>query len=51
VVAAGGDDGSRREGGTEVTLQFDDLPPGLQPADNEEGARLSLERRARRFEG
>jgi uncharacterized protein YndB with AHSA1/START domain len=36
--------------GTEVTLLFEDLPPGLRPADNEEGARLSLEQLAARFE-
>ena len=35
---------------TEVTLLFEDLPPGLRPADNEEGARLSLEQLATRFE-
>ena len=38
-------------GGTEVVLQFDNLPPGLRPADNEEGGRLSLEQLARRFNG
>jgi uncharacterized protein YndB with AHSA1/START domain len=37
-------------GGTEVTLAFDDLPPGLRPEDNDAGARLSLEQLARRFE-
>lgn len=37
-------------GGTEVTLAFADLPPGLRPEDNDEGARLSLEQLARRFE-
>jgi uncharacterized protein YndB with AHSA1/START domain len=37
-------------GGTEVTLLFENLPPGLQPEDNEAGARLSLEQLARRFE-
>ena len=37
-------------GGTEVALAFDNLPPGLEPEDNDEGARLSLENLARRFE-
>jgi uncharacterized protein YndB with AHSA1/START domain len=37
-------------GGTEVTFACTDLPPGLRPEDNEEGARLSLEQLARRFE-
>ena len=37
-------------GGTEVTLVFENLPPGLRAEDNEAGSRLSLERLARRFE-
>lgn len=37
-------------GGTEVTMQFDGLPPGLRPEDNDAGARLSLEQLAARFE-
>ena len=37
-------------GGTEVTFLCTDLPPGLRAEDNEEGARLSLEQLARRFE-
>ena len=37
-------------GGTEVTLAFEKLPPGLRPEDNDAGARLSLEQLARRFE-
>ena len=37
-------------GGTEVTLLFTNLPPGLRPEDNDTGARLSLEQLARRFE-
>ena len=37
-------------GGTAVTLEFTNLPPGLRPADNEAGARQSLEQLARRFE-
>jgi len=37
-------------GGTEVTLVFENLPPGLRSEDNDAGARLSLEQLARRFE-
>ena len=37
-------------GGTEVTLVFKDLPPGLPAEDNEAGARLSLDQLARHFE-
>ena len=37
-------------GGTEVTLQFENLPPGLRPEDNEAGAEFSLAQLARRFE-
>ena len=37
-------------GGTEVTLTFENLPPGLRPTDNEAGAHLSLQQLARRFE-
>jgi uncharacterized protein YndB with AHSA1/START domain len=37
-------------GGTEVTLVFKNLPPGLRAEDNEAGARFSLEQLARRFE-
>jgi uncharacterized protein YndB with AHSA1/START domain len=37
-------------GGTEVTLLFEDLPPGLRAEDNDAGARSSLEQLARRFE-
>ena len=37
-------------GGTEVTLVFKDLPPGLRAEDNEAGARLSLDQLARHFE-
>jgi uncharacterized protein YndB with AHSA1/START domain len=37
-------------GGTEVTLVFRNLPPGLRAEDNEAGSRLSLEQLARRFE-
>lgn len=37
--------------GTEVVFHSTDLPPGLRPEDNDEGARSSLEQLARRFEG
>jgi uncharacterized protein YndB with AHSA1/START domain len=33
-------------GGSQVTLAFENLPPGLDPADNEEGSRLSLQQLA-----
>jgi uncharacterized protein YndB with AHSA1/START domain len=36
-------------GGTRVTFLSENLPPGLRPEDNEEGARQSLENLARRF--
>ena len=37
-------------GGTEVTLLFENLPPGLRPEDNEVGARQSLDQLARHLE-
>ena len=37
-------------GGTEVTLLFENLPPGLRPEDNDTGARLSLAQLAARVE-
>jgi uncharacterized protein YndB with AHSA1/START domain len=37
-------------GGTEITLECKNLPPGLRAADNETGSRMSLEQLARRFE-
>jgi Activator of Hsp90 ATPase homolog 1-like protein len=37
-------------GGTEVTLVWKNLPPGLRAEDNDAGSRLSLEQLARRFE-
>jgi len=40
----------QKSGGTEVTLVFRNLPPGLRAEDNEPGSRLSLEQLARRFE-
>lgn len=36
--------------GTDVTLLFENLPPGVRPEDNDAGARMSLEQLARRFE-
>jgi uncharacterized protein YndB with AHSA1/START domain len=36
--------------GTEVTLVFENLPPGSRAEDSEAGLRLSLEQLARRFE-
>jgi uncharacterized protein YndB with AHSA1/START domain len=39
------------DGGTEVTMRFENLPPGLRPEDNDEGARLSLEQLARYVKG
>ncbi|HXA39249.1 MAG TPA: SRPBCC domain-containing protein [Phenylobacterium sp.] len=36
-------------GGTKVTVTSENLPPGLQAEDNNEGARLSLAQLARRF--
>lgn len=38
------------DGGTEVTFRFKNLPPGVRPEDNAEGARQSLDQLARRFE-
>lgn len=39
-----------RGGGTEVTIAFENLPPGIRPEDNDEGTRLSLEKLARYVE-
>ena len=36
-------------GGTEVTIECTNIPPGLRPQDNEAGSRESLEKLARRF--
>lgn len=36
--------------GTELTLLFENLPPGLRPEDNDAGVRMSLEQLARRVE-
>lgn len=38
------------DGGTEVAFQFEDLPPGVRPEDNEAGARQSLDQLARLFD-
>ena len=37
-------------GGTEVTMTFENLPPGLRPEDNSAGAQMSLEQLARYLE-
>ncbi|WP_340647650.1 SRPBCC domain-containing protein [Phenylobacterium sp.] len=37
-------------GGTDVTILAANIPPGIRPADNDEGSRLSLEQLAQRFE-
>jgi uncharacterized protein YndB with AHSA1/START domain len=34
-------------GGSTVTMDFDNLPPGLKPEDNDEGARISLNQLAK----
>lgn len=34
------------EGGTEVTIAFDHLPPGIRPEDNDAGTRSSLDKLA-----
>jgi uncharacterized protein YndB with AHSA1/START domain len=39
-----------RDGGTEVTLAFDNLPPGVRPEDNDAGTRSSLEKLTRYVE-
>jgi uncharacterized protein YndB with AHSA1/START domain len=41
---------AEREGGTEVTIAFEDIPPGIRPEDNEAGTRSSLEKLARYVE-
>jgi uncharacterized protein YndB with AHSA1/START domain len=38
------------EGGTEVSIQFDNLPRGIRIEDNDEGSRQSLEQLAAYFE-
>lgn len=39
-----------RDGGTEVTILFENIPPGIRPEDNEVGSRSSLEKLARYVE-
>lgn len=39
-----------REGGTEVTILFEHIPPGIRPEDNEAGSQSSLEKLARYVE-
>jgi uncharacterized protein YndB with AHSA1/START domain len=39
-----------RDGGTEVTILFEHIPPGIRPEDNDEGTRSSLEKLARYIE-
>jgi uncharacterized protein YndB with AHSA1/START domain len=39
------------DGGTEVTILFTNIPPGIRPEDNDAGTRSSLEKLARYIEG
>jgi uncharacterized protein YndB with AHSA1/START domain len=39
-----------RDGGTEVTILFEHIPPGIRPEDNDDGTRSSLEKLARYVE-
>jgi uncharacterized protein YndB with AHSA1/START domain len=39
------------DGGTEVTILCEDIPPGIRPEDNDAGTRSSLEKLARYIEG
>jgi uncharacterized protein YndB with AHSA1/START domain len=39
-----------REGGTEATIAFEHIPPGIRPEDNDAGTRSSLEKLARYVE-
>ena len=39
-----------RDGGTDVTVLFENLPPGIRPEDNDAGTRSSLEKLARYVE-
>ena len=39
-----------RDGGTEVTILFEHIPPGIRPEDNDAGTRSSLEKLARYVE-
>jgi uncharacterized protein YndB with AHSA1/START domain len=40
-----------KAGQTEVTIAFENIPPGIRPEDNEAGTRSSLEKLARYVEG
>ncbi|HKG26117.1 MAG TPA: SRPBCC family protein [Thermomicrobiales bacterium] len=42
---------AERGGGTEVTIAFDNIPPGIGPEDNDAGTRSSLAKLARYVEG
>jgi uncharacterized protein YndB with AHSA1/START domain len=39
-----------QDGGTNVTIEFRDIPPGIRPEDNETGTELTLEKLARYVE-
>jgi uncharacterized protein YndB with AHSA1/START domain len=39
------------DGGTNVTIVFENIPAGIRPEDNDEGTRQSLEKLARLVEG
>jgi uncharacterized protein YndB with AHSA1/START domain len=39
-----------KDGGTEVTISFENIPPGIRPKDNDAGTRSSLEKLARYVE-
>jgi uncharacterized protein YndB with AHSA1/START domain len=39
-----------KDGGTEVTILFEGIPPGIRPEDNDAGTRSSLEKLARYVE-
>jgi hypothetical protein len=39
-----------RDRGTEVTISFEHLPPGIRPEDNDAGTRSSLGKLARYIE-
>jgi uncharacterized protein YndB with AHSA1/START domain len=39
-----------KDGGTEVTILFENLPPGIRPEDNQTGTQSSLEKLARYVE-
>jgi uncharacterized protein YndB with AHSA1/START domain len=39
-----------KDNGTEVTILFEHIPPGIRPEDNDAGTRSSLEKLARYFE-